>query len=208
VTGFLVLLAPGAGAPSSSDWMTGWADRLRTLPGAPDVVPMDYPYQKAGKKRPDRHEVLVAAHRAALDEARAGRPESTVVLAGKSMGGRIGCHLSLEVPVQALVCFGYPLISQSGKVRDEVLVALRTPVLFVQGTRDPMCPLPRLAAVRERMEARSELHVVDTGDHSLEITREQARVRSQHDHDQDVLAAVGRFLGRTLRSPHAADEGP
>ena len=56
-------------------------------------------------------------------------------------------------------------------MRDEVLLALRTPILFVQGTRDPLCPLDALAAVRARMTARSELLIVEGGNHSLDVPR-------------------------------------
>jgi predicted alpha/beta-hydrolase family hydrolase len=189
----LILLAPGAGAPSSSPWMSRWAERLHALG---EVVRMDYPYALAGRRSPDRLPVLVAAHAAALARARAGRA-GPVVLAGKSMGGRVGCHLALEARVDALVCLGYPLRGAAGALRDEVLVALRTPVLFVQGTRDRLCPLDLLEGVRRRMSARSALHVVEGGDHSLAVAaralREQAT--TQEEVDRRTLAAIAAFLG-------------
>src|SRR5690606_36186237 len=121
----------------------------------------------AGRKRPDPLPKLIAAHAEALEQATRRRRAGPVVLVGKSMGGRVGCHLALERPVAALVCLGYPLRSPTGKLRDEVLLALRTPVLFVQGSRDPLCPLDGLERVRRRMKAPSTLHVVEGGDHSL-----------------------------------------
>jgi predicted alpha/beta-hydrolase family hydrolase len=184
----MILFAPGAGAPSSSAWMTAWAERLRTLD---EVVMFDYAYGKAGKKRPDPHAKLVEAHREAALQLREPR-----VLIGKSMGSRIGCHVSLEVPVQALVCFGYPLRGQNGKIRDSVLLELRTPILFIQGTRDPLCPLELLADVRSRMQAPSTLHVIETADHSLMLPvalRKRDREAQQRT-DTDVLAAVKKHL--------------
>ncbi|MBI4951287.1 MAG: dienelactone hydrolase family protein, partial [Myxococcales bacterium] len=163
----LLLFAPGAGAPSTSAWMEGWAERLAAL-GV--VRRFDYPYVRAGRGRPDRQPVLVAAHREALAAARAAC-EGRVVLVGKSMGGRIGCHVALEEPVAALVCLGYPLVGAKGELRDAVLRALGTPVLFVQGTRDRLAPLDALERVRRQMPATTELHVVETGDHSLIETR-------------------------------------
>ena len=62
-----------------------------------------------------------------------------VVLAGKSMGSRVGCHVSISensVPLKALICFGYPLKGGNGSIRDQVLLDLKTPILFIQGTRD------------------------------------------------------------------------
>ncbi|MES1194426.1 MAG: alpha/beta fold hydrolase, partial [Opitutus sp.] len=158
------LFAPGAGAPSTSAWMMGWRDRLRTLG---EVVTLDYPYMLAGRKRPDRLPALVEAHRQALNALRA-RAAGPVFLAGKSMGGRVGCHLALEEPVAGVICFGFPLrAASSGALRDQVLVDLRAPVLLLQGSRDPLCPLDDLAAVRARMSAPNTLLVVEGGDHSL-----------------------------------------
>lgn len=193
--GPLLLFAPGAGAASTSPWMRAWAARLADL-GA--VAPFDYPYRLAGRKLPDRHDVLVAAHREALARARAADPGRPVVLIGKSMGGRIGCHVAHEEPdVGALVCLGYPLRPVGGgPPRDAVLLALRTPVLFVQGTRDRLCPLDELARVRARMAAPSALHVVEGGDHDLALARRDAAARgvTQAQADAAALAAVAAFL--------------
>lgn len=164
------LFAPGAGAPSSSDWMQDFAKRLARLGR---VECFDYPYQLAGRRTPDRMPALVAAHRAAFEKL-ASTEEGPVVLIGKSMGGRIGCHLANELAserLRALVCLGYPLIGQNGAVRDAVLLDLETPVLFVQGSRDPMCPLDRLREVQARMRARHRTLVVEGGDHSLVVKK-------------------------------------
>ena len=59
-----------------------------------------------------------------------------------------------------------------------MLLALRTPILFVQGTRATMCRLPALEAVRQRMTAPSELCVIEAGDHSLEVTKTQLKQSS------------------------------
>lgn len=197
----IVIFAPGAGAPSSSDWMRAWGARLGALG---DVVTLDYPYMLAKKRRPDPLPVLIEAHRAAVLAAlgTSGRP---LVLAGKSMGSRIGCHVAaakdeLAPRPAALICFGYPLVGQNGKIRDQVLLALETPILFVQGTRDALCPLERLEAVRPRMQARNELFVVEGGDHSLAVTKKRlgADGETQDDVDRRILAAVEAFTRSTL----------
>jgi predicted alpha/beta-hydrolase family hydrolase len=114
-----IVFAPGAGAPSSSAWMRAWAQRLETLG---EVFRFDYPYQQAHQRRPDPLPRLIAAHLEVMRRARAAG-EGPLVLAGKSMGSRVGCHASLEEPVDALVCFGYPLKSaSSGALRDQVLL--------------------------------------------------------------------------------------
>jgi predicted alpha/beta-hydrolase family hydrolase len=175
--------------------MQAWARRLETLG---EVFPFDYPYQQARQRRPDPLPRLIAAHREVISRARAAG-EGPLVLAGKSMGSRVGCHASLEDPVDALICFGYPLKSaSSGALRDQVLLELRTPILFLQGTRDTLCPLDVLASVRPRMIARNELHVVEGGDHSLTVFKRQ----SQEDADAAVLARVDAFLRETAGAAH------
>jgi predicted alpha/beta-hydrolase family hydrolase len=151
---------------------------------------------REGRRGPDRLPVLVAAHREALLAAR-GPARRPVVLAGKSMGSRVGCHLALEEDVDALVCLGYPLVGARGDLRRDVLVALRRPILFVQGSRDRLCPLETLERVRGEMAVRSELHVVAGGDHSLEVgARElRARAETQDGVERAALAAIARFVG-------------
>jgi uncharacterized protein len=191
----LLLFAPGAGAPSSHPWMQDWKKRLSGI-GA--VETFDYDYMREGRKRPDPLPQLIAAHRKALQRARGGHHVESTILIGKSMGGRVGCHLSLEEKLDGLVCLGYPLCAMGDrtKLRDEVLRALTTPILFVQGTRDSLCPLDLLDRVRAQMNAPSVLHLVEGGDHSLRVPkRELQRVgETQSGIDQEILKAVAAFV--------------
>jgi predicted alpha/beta-hydrolase family hydrolase len=191
------LFAPGAGAPSTSGWMAAWRDRLATLG---DVTAFDYPYMRAGRKSPDKLPVLIQAHREALAAARE-KAKGPIFLIGKSMGSRVGCHLALEESVTGLVCLGYPLRGATGALRDEVLLALRTPILFVQGSRDALCPLDKLAAVRARMTAPSTLLVVEGGDHSLAVSAaaRKASGTTQADADARVLDAIRHFVSAAER---------
>jgi uncharacterized protein len=191
----LFLFAPGAGAPSSHPWMQNWKDRLSGI-GA--VETFDYDYMREGRRRPDPLPRLLAAHRKALNQARGRHRAESTVLVGKSMGGRVGCHLSLEEKVDGLVCLGYPLCAMGDrtKLRDEVLRALITPILFVQGTRDSLCPLHLLERVRTGMKAPNFLHVVEGGDHSLRVPKRQLQGtrKTQEDIDQEILRVVTGFV--------------
>jgi predicted alpha/beta-hydrolase family hydrolase len=82
------------------------------------------------------------------------------------------------------------------KLRDEVLRALETPILFVQGTRDPLCPLDLLECVRSEMKTQNVLHVVDGGDHSLRVPKRQLQAtgKTQEDIDQRILEALAGFV--------------
>ena len=195
----LILFAPGAGSPSSHPWMQNWKRRLSEI-GV--VETFDYDYMRTGRKRPDPLSQLVAAHRKALQAARDKYHPDLTLLIGKSMGGRIGCHVSLEEKVDGLVCLGYPLcaIGARTKLRDEVLRALNTSILFVQGTRDSLCPLDLLERVRAEMKAPNFLQVVEGGDHSLRMPKRQLQATSetQENIDQKAFEAVAGFVERLL----------
>jgi len=176
--------------------MQRWRERLQETG---EVETFDYPYKREGRKRPDRLPQLIAAHRQALADARmkAGIRAPTILI-GKSMGGRIGCHVALEEKVDGLVCLGYPLCAMGDRtrLRDQVLLALGTPILFVQGTRDTLCPLDLLEGVRAEMKAPSVLHIVEGGDHSLGVMKRalQAAGKTQETVDRRALAVIAEFV--------------
>jgi uncharacterized protein len=178
--------------------MLRWLHLLGTIG---QVRAFDYPYLADGRKRPDPLPKLIAAHRSALKQLR-GSSEGPVVLIGKSMGSRIGCHVSLEEEVAALVCLGYPLCGGGNptKLRDQILREIQTPVLFVQGTRDPLCPLPLLDKIRAEMCAPNEVQVVNGGDHSLCVSKSQLRAsnQTQDDVNQHILERIRSFVGAGL----------
>ena len=189
------LFAPGAGAPSSHPWIRRWEQQLSSIGR---VAAFDYAYMREGRKRPDPLPQLIEAHRRALVENR--RANEHVFLIGKSMGGRIGCHLSLVEAVSGLICLGYPLCGGGDprKMRDKVLRDLTTPVLLVQGTRDPLCPLDLLETVRAQMSAPNTLHVVEGGDHSLMVRKgDLTRLGKTQKHvDEQISRAVADFVDR------------
>jgi len=195
------LFAPGAGAPSSSGWMQAFARRLGAIGR---VQCFDYRYQVEGRRSPDRLPVLLSAHQAAYESLRAEH-SGPLVLIGKSMGGRIGCHLANQLPKgnpTALVCLGYPLVSPKGEVRDTVLLELNAPILFVQGSRDSLCPLERLAQVRKCMSAQNDLYVVEGGDHSLRVSARALATqgRTQADVDSAIVSAIEQFIDRCSKT--------
>jgi uncharacterized protein len=199
----LFLFAPGAGAPSSHPWMQNWKERLSEIG---DVDPFDYDYMREGRKRPDPLPKLIAVHREALVKAREKHRGARTFLIGKSMGGRVGCHVSLEEKVGGLICLGYPLCAMGNrsKLRDEVLRALTTPILFVQGTRDSLCPLNLLERVRAEMKAPNFLHTVEGGDHSMRVPKRQLQGtrKTQEDIDQQILKTIAGFVDQL---PMSAD---
>ena len=172
--------------------MQQWKRRLSEIG---DVEAFDYDYMREGRKRPDKLPQLIAAHRQAFERVRP-KTSGPIILIGKSMGGRIGCHLSLEEKVNGLICLDYPLCAMGdrSKLRDQVLLDLRAPILFVQGTRDVLCPLDLLEAVRPKMSAPNFLHVVEGGDHSLLVRKKDLANKTQEDVDRRIAKAIRDFV--------------
>jgi predicted alpha/beta-hydrolase family hydrolase len=164
-----VLLGHGAGAGQDHPFMTGLRDRLASAGHL--TMTFDYPYMESGRRAPDRADVLIACQTAAL--ARLRDYEARVVLAGKSMGGRMASHLAASgAPAVGLVCYGYPLVrpGASQPRPTDHLEAIASPVLFVSGARDPMAPLELLEPVVDRLLLGS-LHVVAEADHSFRVPK-------------------------------------
>ena len=169
-----VLLAHGAGTNQDHPRLIELRDGLAAAGLA--VLTFNYLYTEADRKRPDAQPLLLSAHRAARDHlmAKVGGP---VVLAGRSMGGRMGTYLAAAgEPALGLVLYAYPL-HPPGKpenLRADHLPAIMAPMLFFQGPRDPLSrmelfdryvrPLP--TATVELVEA----------DHSLGGARNAARL--------------------------------
>ena len=82
------------------------------------------------------------------------------------------------------------------KLRDKVLRAVQTPILFVQGTRDSLCPLDLLERIRAEMKAPTFLHVVEGGDHSLLVSKRHlaGTGETQEEVDRRILEAIAKFV--------------
>lgn len=167
-----VLLAHGAGLGQDHEWMVYVRDGLAAS-GIP-VMTFNYPYMEAGRKAPNPAGILLACHRAALAELRP-RVER-VVLAGKSMGGRMGSHVAADAAnVAGLVFYGYPLVGVGKTEPRDVshLADVGVPMLFLQGTRDRMAPLDLIKPVAKSLDA--ALHIIEDGDHSFRVLKRTGR---------------------------------
>jgi predicted alpha/beta-hydrolase family hydrolase len=171
----LVVLAPGAGAPLTHEFMVAIAQGL----GERDfrVCRFNFAYAEAGRKAPDRQPILEETYRevvAAVTSDHSG----PVFLGGKSMGGRIASHIVASgTPADGLVFLGYPLHppGRPDRIRKEHLADITVPMLFVEGTRDPFCPLGTLDEVRKELKSKTEVAVIDDGDHTFKVRKSSGR---------------------------------
>lgn len=202
----LLVFAHGAGAPSTSEWMMRWKNMLASATGAVEVVTFDYPYCSGGKRgAPPKAEKLVDAHVDEVKKAVTNYPGHPLVLVGKSMGSRVSCMVAEreDIDASAVICLGYPLKGVNGAIRDETLLQLSVPVMFVQGSKDGLCPLQKLEAVRKKMTVANELYVIDGGDHSLKIGKRHLKTKGENqvEVEMQALMSIQSFLSNILKGP-------
>jgi uncharacterized protein len=166
----VLVLAHGAGSGMRAPFMAGVAEGVGHLGVA--TLRFEFPYMQAGRRAPDRPQVLLDSWREAFAEGveRAdGRP---VFAGGKSMGGRIASMAAAEgMPAAGLLFLGYPLHppGRPEKIRDAHLDAVTAPMLFMQGSRDPFARPDLLAGVIARLGPRARYVEVTGGDHSFRV---------------------------------------
>ena len=115
------------------------------------------------------------------------------------MGGRIASHVSASgEPLDGLVFLGYPLHppGRPERIRDAHLPDVKAPMLFVEGTRDPFCPLETLDAVLERLDTPTEVAVIEDGDHSFKVRKSSGRTSKEA--LTEVVEAVAGWIATRL----------
>ena len=204
-----VVLAHGAGADMTNAFLSAVHEGLAARGAL--VLKFNFAYTETGRRVPDPPARLVATFRAAVawldaQPAARGLPR---ILGGKSLGGRIASHLAAEGDaVDGLLFLGYPLHppGRPGQLRDAHLAAITAPMLFVQGTRDPLCDLSLLAPVLERLGRRATLAVIEDGDHSFHVRKSSGR--DDRAATEEVIAAASQWLARRkplpIRAPRRA----
>ncbi|MHA1600153.1 MAG: alpha/beta family hydrolase [Alphaproteobacteria bacterium] len=190
----MVVLAHGAGAPMDSAFMNTVAKGLAEAGnGRWRVARFEFPYmtarRKDGRRRPpDRQAQLLESWRSAI----ASLDAETIVIGGKSMGGRMASLVADECKVRGLLCLSYPFHPprRPGRLRTAHLADLTTRTLVVQGTHDPLGSAPEVAAYA--LSPRIHVHWIEDGDHDL-----VPRKRSGRDKDitwREATDAAAEFL--------------
>lgn len=167
-----VVLFPGAGSSASHSSLIAIEEALAPLP----VLRVDFPYRRAGKSFPDKTPVLVECVRS---EVRAfaeslGVPTSSLVIGGRSMGGRM-CSMAHTDPddpldVAGLVLVSYPLHppKKPENLRTEHLARITAPTLCVSGTKDNFGTPEELEEAFSVVKAPVTWHWIENGRHELQ----------------------------------------
>ncbi len=173
--GWTFIYAPGAGS-NVHDPFGSYSCRELATRGV-TAVRFQFPYQEAGKRSPDRPDVLEATWRAVIERL---RPDTgRLVVGGRSMGGRIASQvLAQGVEVDALAFFAYPLHppGKPEQARDAHLTSITVPMLFCSGTRDAFASPEELRAVAAKLP-QANLHLMNSADHGFNAPKSSGRTR-------------------------------
>jgi uncharacterized protein len=191
--GDVLVLTHGAGSTHEAPVLRAVAEAFAARGTA--VLRCDLPFRQARPKGPPSP-AGAARDRAGLRhavEVMRARGSGRVLLGGASYGGRQATLLVAEQPgvVDGLLLLAYPLHApgRPEAPRTAHFPAIRTPALFVHGTRDPFGTIEELEAARTRLGAASALLRVDGVGHDLGRGRAPFGERVA----DELLALLGRL---------------
>jgi predicted alpha/beta-hydrolase family hydrolase len=167
----VLIMTHGAGSNSKSALLIALAE---VFAGAGfTVLRCDLPYRQArphGPPRPGEAERDRAGLRNAITAMR-GIAHGRIFLGGQSYGGRQATMLCAEETelVDGHLLTSYPLHAPSRPERPRIqhLPSLRTPALFVHGTRDPFGSVEEMQAALKLIPAKTRLLPVNDVGHEL-----------------------------------------
>jgi hypothetical protein len=166
----------GAGGNMSDRSMLAVANALRARGFG--VVRFNFLYKEKGSGRPDPMPVCMRVFEAVVGRARAELAPQTVIVGGRSFGGRAASMLAAEgFDASGLLLLAYPLHppGQPSKLRDAHLPRIRMPVLCFNGTRDEFCTRELMNRVLTTVTAPWEMHWLDGADHSFHVLKSSGR---------------------------------
>ncbi len=176
-TGTAVLLAHGAGAGQDHPGVIAIRDGLAER-GHP-VLTFNYPYMEAGRRFPDRHPLLLACHRAAAAWLRERFPH--LVMAGRSMGGRMASYLAADrEPCEGLVFYGYPLhpAGRPDRIRADHLPQVPVRMLFLTGSRDALALPEQVDRWLVPLEG-ATIEIIPHADHGFRVLKRSGRTQEE-----------------------------
>ena len=137
----IMTLAHGAGAGMHHSFMVTLAQLLSEQ--AITTLRFNFPFAENKKGRPDTPAVAYQTIEAAIAKAQKLFPELPLFVAGKSFGGRMSSQYLSANPdprVKGIVFYGFPLHppGKPSTERAEHLEDIKTPMLFLQGSKDEL----------------------------------------------------------------------
>jgi predicted alpha/beta-hydrolase family hydrolase len=186
-----IVLAHGAGAGMDHEFMTFFAEGLADA--GLRVVRFEFPYmaerRRTGKRRPPNREPVL---RETWHNVINALDAETLIIGGKSMGGRIASLIADEVQPAALVCLGYPFhpTGKPDRLRTEHLAEIQTPTLILQGERDALGNRDEVAGYQ--LSESIKIHWLPDGDHSFKPRKKSGR--TQQENRNEAISAIIEFV--------------
>ena len=198
--GMTVILGHGAGANQLHPFMRLFASGLAERDF--DVLTFNFQYMEQGRKVPDPKAKLEACYRAVIEAAHTNKKlkGNRLVIGGKSMGGRIASQVAATGDdIAGLVFLGYPLHppGRPDQLRDAHLPQIKSPMLFIQGSRDAFGSPDELRATIKKHHLPATLHIVEGGDHSLKVPKALGIPQDQV--YLSTLDTIAEWLQKTIR---------
>ena len=190
----LIVLAHGAGAGIRHHHMESIADALANVNIA--TLRFNFPFMEAGGKRTDGKEICVETFTNATTLAQSIAGGLPIFIGGHSFGGRMSSHFYSEraeaekANCKGLLYFSFPLhpSKKPDIKRAEHLYAIRSPMLFLSGTRDTLADSALLEKVVSRIPI-ARLHWLETADHSFKILK-RSRQSAENVYDEAARVAA------------------
>ena len=189
----LFVAGHGAGGNMADRSMIAAANALRARGFG--VVRFNFLYKEKGSGRPDPMPKCMSVFEAVVAHARAELSPMTVLIGGRSFGGRAASMLAAEgFDADGLLLLAYPLhpLGQPGKLRDAHLPKIRMPVICFNGTRDVFCTPDIMKRVLTTVTAPWEMHWLDGADHGFHVLKSSGRT------DADVVTEMADASARWL----------
>lgn len=193
MSNFSFYMAHGAGLGHSGGFLNRFAVTFcRTQEMNYFPVTFDYMVQmeQSMKRRPPtRFPLLVDEFR---DKLEANAEPETIIVAGKSMGGRVASQLSDDDRVAGIVCLGFPFHQQGKpeKHRLAFLEKVNKPCLIIQGTRDAFGKPDWVNA--QSLNENITLHWFEGADHDFNM------LKSRQKSDEQVLLEINNIISDWL----------
>ncbi|MCM2256536.1 MAG: dienelactone hydrolase family protein [Vicinamibacteria bacterium] len=194
----VLVLGPGAGGTRRTPFLLRIAEAIAQSGRA--AVLFHFPYSEAGRGRPDSAPKLERTVAAVAALARERLRPRTLVLGGKSMGGRMASMAAASgLACDGLVFFGYPLHppGKEHQLRDAHLPRIAAPMLFLQGTRDDFARFDLIEAVTGRLGPGATLVRLEGADHSFGVLKRSGRTAAEV--EAEMTAALFAWLSRIER---------
>lgn len=184
-TGAVFVCAHGAGGHMDDKAVVAVTRALRAAGIA--TVRFNFLYRALKQGRPDPMPRLTACVEAVVETVRAQLAPRPLIIGGRSMGGRAASVFASQGGTcDGLLLLAYPLHppGQPEKLRVAHLPAIRTPVLCINGTRDPFCTPELMQQTLDDLGPNWRMRWLSEADHSFHVLKRSGRT------DAAVLAEV------------------